>query len=543
MMNVFNILSKIGKIFWQADMGYNTTLFWIFLAVFICIYLLMWNPRSRRNFVLVGSIIFYIWSGLGALIIVAGTGIVVYVVTRMIEKVYAEFDVQKVDLTRKEQRALFNTYKKKAQRYLFSGMFLIVSLWIGVKVGKLLQFDTVESLLDMSRGLGIIVPLGISYYTLSAVGYMVDVYWRKTTPEHNFLNLFSTMIYFPHIMQGPISKYSTMIKQMKELPKANYQRVCFGLQLMVWGYIKKMIIADRLVLYTETIFYDVGSYAGSEIFIAIIFSAIQLYADFSGCMDIVRGISQVIGIDLDLNFRQPFFAKSAQEFWTRWHMTLGAWTKDYIYIPLAMTPKIMKGTRQLKEDGHEWWSSFLQAFCPLITVWVFTGLWHGTGWDYLLWGMYWCVIMTLGKELTPISDKIAHILSINTEKKFYQVWKMARTSFFFAAGRTVTVTGAWFGAAVIWKRVLLEFNLNALFSENLFTYGIDKKDFYVVIIGIILMFVVDILKECGIPIRETIGKQKLPIRWGIYYFAVMAVVIFGMYGTGFDASSFVYGAF
>lgn len=539
----YNWVEYISKILWQADMAYNTMVFWIFLAFFLGIYLSLHGAKSKQYWVLIGSIMFYIWSGIGAVFIVAGTAIIVYLVTRKIEKIYEGYDVEKEGLRPKEQTALFATYKKKATKYLWIALGSVISIWVFVKVAKLLDFNTVESLKDMSLGLGIIVPLGISYYSLSAVGYVLDVYWRKAKAEHNFLNLFSAMIYFPHIVQGPISKYTDIMGQMNNLPKFDYQRVCFGLQLMLWGYIKKMIIADRLVIYTGAVFANPAKFAGVEIFIAVILCVAQLYADFSGCMDIVRGISQIIGIDLAQNFRQPFFAKDAQEFWSRWHITLGAWTKDYIYLPIAMNPKFMKYTRTLKKEGKVWKSSFVKAFVPLITVWIFTGLWHGTGFDYLMWGLYWCTLMTLSKELKPFTDKCIKRLKIDDKSAGYQLWRMVRTGMLFAMGRMITVVGVLTGGPYLMKQMVTELRLWTLFDGSLYTYGLEQKDFYVAVVGLGMMLAVDIIHERGIGIREGIAKQALPLRWGVYYLAIIAVVVFGIYGPGFDAASFVYGAF
>lgn len=533
----------IVKLLTEAEMGYNTTIFWMFLTVFICGYLLLRSPKSRRIWVLIGSMVFYLWSGLGAFIIVLGTAVIVYAVTRKMDSIYADYDVEKEGLRPKEQLALFNTYKKKTQKYLWLAMFLVLSLWIYVKMAKLLNYETVESLMDVSIGLSIIVPLGISYYTLSTVGYLLDVYWRKIKVEYNFLNLFSAMIYFPHIVQGPISRYTDIIEQMKALPSANYKRVCHGLQLMLWGYIKKMVIADRLILFTATVFADPASFAGLEIIIAVALGVVQLYADFSGCMDIVRGISEVIGIKIDQNFRQPFFARSAQEFWSRWHITLGAWTKSYIYMPIAINPAFVKYTKKLKKGGKPWLSSFIKAFCPLIAVWTFTGLWHGTGIDYLMWGYYWCALMLLEKELKPLGDKLIEKLAIDTKALYFQAWQMLRTCIFFGAGRMITVVGVATGGLYLCKRIITEFRFWVLFDGSLFEHGLERQDFNVALVGMILMLIVDVLHERGWKLRDTVSAQILPVRWVIYYAAIIAFVIFGMYGPGFDSASFVYGAF
>ncbi len=533
----------LWKIFTEADMTYNSTLFWIALPLFLCIFLLLRNGSCKRIWILFGSIIFYAWSGIDALLIVLGTAIIIYATTIKISNIYENFDTEKEGLKPKEATILFATYKKKSQKYIWVSLFLIISLWIYVKIGKVIGMETVENFTDVLSGKGIIIPLGISYYSLSSIGYLMDVYWRKTKAERNFLNLISAMIYFPHIVQGPISKYSNLIEQMKNIPKIQYDRVCFGLQLMLWGYIKKMIIADRLTLYTSPVFASPESFAGVEIVIAVILCVIQLYTDFSGCMDIVRGISEVLGINLDMNFRQPFFATSAQEFWARWHITLGTWTKEYIYLPIAMNPRFMKYTRTLKKNNKVWFSSFIKAFFPLITVWIFTGLWHGTGIDYIAWGLYWCTLMTLGKEAKPLSDKIITLFKIDSSATYYRIWSSIRTSILFGIGRMFTVTGSLVGCGILWKQLFSESRLWTLFDGSLYTYGLDQKDFYVALVGIIIVFLVDILHERNVKIRYIISTYPLVIRWSIYYMAIIALVVFGMYGAAYDAANFVYGAF
>ena len=541
--------SLIYKIRYLTDgilsltLSYNTFFFLIFLFVFLCIYFLLRKQKAKQIWILFGSVVFYAWSGLAALFIVLATGSIVYLAARKMGSLYVGYEKEKEGLPPKEQTVLFMDYKKKAKKYLLTAMFLILAVWIYVKAGKLLELDSVATFSEWISGRGIIVPLGISYYSLSTIGYLLDVFWRKAKPEKNILKLFTVMTYFPHIVQGPISKYDSMLKQLSDLPQYDYKRVCFGLQLMLWGYIKKMIIADRLIIYTQAVFTSPEQFAGVEIFLAVVLCTIQLYADFSGCMDIVGGISQVMGIKLADNFRQPFFSKSATEFWTRWHISLGAWTKEYIYLPIAMNPKFVKYTKQLKKNGKAWHSSFIKAFVPLIAVWLFTGLWHGTGWDYIVWGLYWCILMTVAKEAKPIGDKIISLLKINTEKTYYQIWQSVRTCMIFAIGRMFTVTGALTGCAVLWKRLFAEHRLWTLFDGSLYSHGLDQKNFYVALLGIVIMLLVDIMHEKGKSIRQSIAAQPLPIRWIIYYGAMFAIVILGMYGPGYDASSFAYGAF
>ena len=533
----------IAALLKKADMEYNSAIFFIFLFVFLCVYFLLRSPRIKKRWILAGNLVFYLWSGWAAAGIVAVTAAATYWAAGRMEKVYRGFEEEKQELSPREQAVRLQAYKRKAKKYLLAALIFILGIWIFVKIGRLAGLMPVETLAEVIQRKGILVPLGISYYSLSAIGYILDVYWRKTKAEHNFLDLFTVMTYFPHIVQGPISKYETLLKQLKNLPAFQYERVCRGLQLMLWGYMKKMIVADRLVLYTSAVFDDPGNFAGVEVLLAVLLCVLQLYADFSGCMDLVRGISQAMGLELAENFRQPLFARDAQEFWARWHITLGAWSKEYIYLPIAMNPKFVRHMSRMKKSGKRWLSSFLKALAPLMAVWLFTGLWHGTGIDYLVWGLYWCVLMTGAKEAKPLFARLLRVLKIHTDRKAYRTFQALRTYLLFAIGRTFTVAGGLAGCGLLWRQMFAESRLWTLFDGSLYTYGLDQKDFYVAAAGVILMLFVDFLHERGVAIRDRIGSQKLLIRWAFYYGALFSLLILGIYGPGFDAASFVYGAF
>lgn len=511
-------------------MSYNTFEFIGFLAVFLMIYCLMPNVRMRQIMILIGNLFFYSFAGKKCLLIVLFTSVVVYLVSRMMERVYAGYELEKAGLTPKEQMALFATYKKRCRKYLIFGIIVILGILVCVKVGKLFEVKT------------ILVPLGISYYTFSSIGYLLDIYWNKIKCEHNYLKLLMCITYFPTIVQGPISRYNKLMKQFDELPGFDFKRICFGLQLMVWGYFKKFVVADRLSMYTSSIFENLQAHAGVEIVLAVILCAIELYADFSGCMDIVRGAAQAMGVTLDLNFNQPFFSKSAAEFWRRWHITLGAWFKDYIYMPIAMNPHFMRRSMKVRQKYGARVGQLFSTAIPLIIVWLFTGLWHGTGMDYVVWGIYWGVLIILGSFLTPEFKKITSFLKIDTSSFGYRFFQMARTFCLFCIGRMLTVTGSLHGFVIMVKQIFASPKWWVLFNEGIFNYGMDQKEFHVAIVGIIIMWIVDMMHE-KIKIRETLSEQPLVFRWMIYFTAIALIIVYGVYGAEFDASSFVYGAF
>lgn len=529
----------------EYAMSYNQGKFLVFLIVFFSVFFLVKFRPIRKVWILLGNIFFCMFSGWTGLVVVFGTAVIVYITSLFMELVYNKYEKDRagVELKPKEQVAFLAKYKRKAKVFLWLALLLILGLWIYIKFGKFTGMPTVNSFREMFTGMGIIVPLGISYYTLSAVGYLADIYWRKTKPVHNLLDLLVVMTYFPHIVQGPISKYDKLLKQISNIPKFDYTRVCFGLQRMLWGYIKKMVIADRLIVYTDAVFGNLNSFAGVEVFLAVVFSGMQLYADFSGCMDIVIGISQVMGIELEENFRQPFFSKSASEFWTRWHMTLSAWTKAYIYLPIAMSPKFMKLVKSLRKHKHKWLSSFVNSFVPLVSVWIFTGLWHGTGTDYLLWGLYWCAMMTISNETSFIMKKVGKWLHIDETKNYFRYWQYIRTYAIFVIGKCFTAAGGLAGFVTIFSRMFAEHRFWVLFDESLFTHGLDRRDFYIAVIGIIVMLLIDLAHEKGAKIREAIAAIPLPIRWCIYIAAIVVVAVLAIYGPGFDASGFAYGEY
>lgn len=528
-----------------SGMSYNQLLFFVFLAIFLFVYFILGKSPLKKYWILIGNLFFWLWSGVGGIVIAVFTSVVTYIASRCIEKVYIgyEKDREGKELKPKEEVQFLASYKKKAAVYLYIAMAAIIGIWVFVKAGKFIGLPSVPSFTEMVRTKGIIVPLGISYYTLSAVGYLLDLYWRKAKPVHNYFNLLIVMTYFPHIIQGPISKYSKLLPQFDNIPKFDYNRLCRGLQLMLWGLVKKMIVADRLIIYTGEVFGNLDKHAGAEVFLAVILSGIQLYADFGGCMDIVMGISSAMGIELDRNFNQPFFSRTSSEFWTRWHMTLNAWTKEYIFLPIAMNPKFMKMVRTAKKKHGERLSSFLNSFVPLVTVWIFTGLWHGTGVDYLLWGLYWCLLMTISKETQAIRDKVTSKLRFDQAKWYRCFVQICCTYAMFVVGKCFTAANGLPGFIKIFQRMFADINIMGFFNGKAYKSGLDFPDFVVAFIFVLIMLAVDIAHEKKVNIREKIAGWILPARWFVYITAVILIVVFGMYGDEFVASDFIYAGF
>lgn len=497
--------------------------FFIFISITLFMYFLF--PIKHRWLVLLGaSVFFYSCTGLEAFIFVIFTANAAYITARNIESIYiAE-----------------NPNKKRAKLHLILGITATLVLLLYAKIGNSV-FDAITNIFSLKPiGFKEIVPLGISYYTFSVIAYMTDVYWKKERAEHNFLKFFLYMIYFPHIIQGPIPRYKRLASQLIEGHKFNYKNLCYGLQRMIWGYFKKMVIADRFALLTNEVFGNYSSYEGLIFLIAAACAAIELYCDFSGCMDIALGLSEIMSIHLDENFQRPFFAKSAAEFWHRWHITLGTWFKDYIYMPLVINPILAKFCQKSKKTFGSRFAKSLMSIIPLSAVWILTGLWHGTGMNYIVWGCYWGAIIIISTVFAPEFKKLTKFFRINTTSNYYKIFQMVRTSLLYIGSRLITAPGNLKITGDIIHRIFTKFNIWILFDETLYNIGLDRKDFWIGIISIFILWKVSIMQENGIKVRDKIASYPLILRWSIYYAGILAIIIFGIYGSRHAGNTFVY---
>lgn len=488
--------------------------FLLFAAAIVLLYFIF--PEKWRWMILLGaSLYFYSRCGFPELLFVLITAGIAYIATCNIEMVYGSE----------------NPDRKRARQYLMPGIVIIIVFLLYAKIGSQVVHAFFKILFNARIDIQTIVPLGISYYTFSIIGYMADVYWKKETVEHNYLKLLLYMIYFPHILQGPIPRHGRLSRQLIEGHPFQYRNLCYGLQRMLWGYFKKMVIADRFAMITREVFGNYGSYEGLVFVFAVICAAIELYCDFSGCMDIVLGISEIMSIQLDENFQRPFFSKSVAEFWRRWHITLGAWFKDYVYMPLAISPRLIRFCQRTKERfGNRFARDLLQAV-PLAIVWLLTGLWHSTGLNYIIWGIYWGCLIILSTIFSSGIKKVTTKWKSHTESGWFQIFRIVRTFILFLISRLLTAPGDINATWTIVQRLFMKWNPEILSDGTLYMVGLDQWDFWIGVLAVLLLLAVELIQEKGIRIRDKIASYPLPLRWGIYYAGIFAILIFGIYGS------------
>lgn len=520
-------------------MSYNSILFALFFLLMLGTFSLTPN-RHKWKTLLIFSLLFYSTCGIKRMIFILATSIVVYCSTRWMAKIYAEFDEQckNENLTSPEKTAALAPHKKRCKRILISALVfdvgcLAICKYTGTTLGYINRF------FGTSLAVRVIVPLGISYYTFSSIGYLLDVYWRKTVPSANYPKLLLCMCYFGHIVEGPITRYQKLLPQFENMSNPDYHRLTRGLQLMLWGYIKKIVIADRLAIFTNSVFGNIDTNEGFVIIVAMLFSSFRNYADFSGCMDVVYGASEIVGINLDKNFQQPFFSSSIAEFWRRWHMTLGAWFKDYIYLPLAVSPKVIAISGCFrKRFGKKAGVAATTVLCQA-TVWLLTGLWHGANARYIAWGIYFGFIISTSAVLSKSYARLDKKLKIDTDSNYWKKFRVMRTFCIFTVGNLFYSVSGMRKLFTAVKNIFATFNIWVFWDNTLYNYGLDRRNFLVAILSIVLLLWVDKLQQKG-SVREMIEKKPLLVRWLIYYMGIFTLLILGIYGPGYNPSAFIY---
>ena len=450
-------------------------------------------------------------------------------------------------LSREEKKAAKARTKKSARRVMLLGIAVDLGLLLFLKYYNFFA-GNLNSLVAhfvswRLPSLGLILPLGISFYTLQAMAYIMDIYRNKYEPDRNFFQFMLFMSYFPQIVQGPIARYNQLACQLYEPHAFDYTRLTRGAQLALWGMMKKLIIADRIAGPVSTIFTNYTEYSGLIVFFAAAGYGIQVYADFSGGMDIARGVSQVFGIELEMNFNQPYFSQSVEEFWRRWHMTLGGWMRDYIFYPLSLSKTFANLGRRSRRFLGAFVGKRLPPFLAMFIVYLLVGFWHGPEWKYVAYGVWNAVFIMSGILLTEKYDQAKALCGIDGQSIGWQLFRMARTFCICSVGRIISNAHGLRAALHMLKAMTRWRDLSFLANGQIHDLGLDTANWVVLLAAVAVLIAVDYLHERNVHIRETIAKQYFLFRWLIYYGAIAALLVFGLYGPGYDSASFIYEQF
>lgn len=513
----------------------------LFLVVMLPLFFLIYAiaPQKAKKWVLLlsGYAVFWAFSGKLLVYLLLST-VSVFYLGLWLSKIQAKEKSAVVDLS-KEEKKLYKKKSRKKQNYVVALTallhigtlaFLKYSPFAAKNLNSLFEAFDWDFRFSIAR---YALPIGISFYTLQAISYIVDIYRKKIKADNNIFRLALYMSFFPQILEGPICRYSDTAEQLWEAPKATYENFLLGLQRIAYGIFKKFLIADRLNIYIKNVFTDYEQYDGFVIAVSAVLYTLQLYCEFSGTIDLVLGSAQFFGIKLPENFKRPFFSISISEFWKRWHITLGTWFKDYVFYPISMSKPIMKLTTKSRKKYGKRFAAVIASAVSLFFVWYCNGVWHGVGWNYIFFGMYHFILILLENIFEPTFYNLSSKYKINRNALPYRIFQMVRTALLVCVGELFFRAHGLKAGLIMFKKIFTDFTLQSLKDQSFFKIGMDKYDFIIVFITVIFLLIIGIMQERGIKIREQILKQNIYVRFAIYYAFIIFIVIFGAYGRDY----------
>ena len=378
-----------------------------------------------------------------------------------------------------------------------------------------------------------IMPIGISFYTLQAVSYLLDVYRGSEQADRNLGRLALFMAFFPQIIEGPICRYGQTAHQLWAGHPITYHNLTMGIQRILYGVMKKVVVADRLNLFIKNIFIDFANYDGATVAVAMVFYTCQLYMEFSGTMDMVVGVAEIFGVTMPENFRRPFFSKSISDFWSRWHVSLGTWFRDYVFYPLTMSKPLKKVTVAARKHLGNHFGPLIAGSVALFTVWICNGLWHGAGWQYIFFGLYHFALILTGNIVEPFAQRGAERLHIDRTGRVYHILQIARTVVLVNIGELFFRADGLRAGLTMFRIMVTRFSLTTFTDGSLLELGMDLGDFLIVAVTVVIVFAVSLVNEKGISLRDKVASLPLPARWVLYYALIFFIIIFGAYGADY----------
>ena len=531
MLDIQYIIESLSE--WWKQLSYTT---WMYFALLLPVTMLIYQlfPRKNRKFVLLAAGWFFFFSLSGILLF-----------ANILSSVFVWITGQKLEeagndksLGRKERQ------KKKKQVLLISVLVLILVLilfkyldFMGLNLVRLTQLFGIPFHWKLLK---LAVPVGISYYTLESISYLTEIYRGNMEAEKSLVNVCLFMSFFPKLVEGPVTRFDEGYalfsgEGIKE------ENVAYGYQRILWGLFKKLCIADHLSPAVSQIFEGEYMDGGVALFGAFLFT-VQEYMDFSGSIDVAIGSAGIFGVRLPENFRQPFFAKNASDFWRRWHITLGRFFREYIFYPVALARPVTRFTKKVKDTLGKNVSKLVTPAIALFPVWLANGVWHGARWSYIFYGMYYFVIVYLETVLEEPVQKLLERIHLKESSVPVRVFRYLKLLIIVVIGEMFFRAETLSKGIDMFMLILTDLRFDMV-VDHIQDIGIDRYGYIVIIAGILIVSFVEIMKEAGLPIRAGIESLPLPCRFVFWYACIFFVILFGAYGTGYDSVDLLYAQF
>ena len=537
-------------------MSYTSFAFFVFVTITAAVYFLFPAKKYQWTVLLIASYIFYLMAGYKYAAFIILTTVSTYCsalwINRIIEQAAKERAAHKADWGREEKKA-FKLRTEKAKRRI-----VILDVVFNLGILAFLKYynffaGSFNSLLALGGAsfslptLKLFLPLGISFYMFQSIGYVLDVSHEKVKAERNLAKVALFVSFFPQIIQGPISFYDQLAAQLYAPHRFRFTRLKHGGKLIIWGLFKKLVIADRAYIAIKTVLAGYGDYSGTTLTFTILLYALQLYTDFSGGIDISRGVAQILGIDMAQNFRRPYFATTINDYWRRWHITLGAWMKTYVFYPLALSKSFTSLSKRIKASrfgaskagAHV--AKVLPGSLASLIVFFLVGLWHGANWKYVAFGLWNGGVIMLSMLLEPVFAKLAGALRINVKSWAFLLFQMMRTFLLVFIGYVFDVAADLTASMYTFRMLLFGQDLSRGLSE-IGTLGLSPADYLVLAVGTAVLFTVSVIQERhpSESLRVMLDRRNIFVRHALLLACIMCILIFGIYGHGYDPADFVY---
>ena len=495
-------------------MQFNSFQFLVFFPAVLAVYFVI--PRKLRYlWLLAASYWFYLsWNVKYGLLLVLST-VITYCGALVID-----------GIRRKEESG------NSAKRILAATLIANLLILAGFKyLNFLLQsVQDVLNLLSVRAKLpvfDILLPVGISFYIFQAIGYTVDVYRGKVMPERNILRYALFVSFFPQLVAGPIERSENLMPQLNNLEKIelwDFQRIQRGCLIMLYGFLMKMLIADRASVVVDYIYNNYQNFSGAAYLIATVLFSIQIYCDFGGYSYIAIGAAMIMGIRLMNNFDAPYLAVSIKDYWKRWHISLSSWFREYLYFPLG-------GNRHGKAKKCR----------NILIVNIVSGLWHGAAWNFVLWGLMHGVLLSFGELTQPVRKKILDRGILHRESWLYRLAAVVLTYLIILLTLVVFRSRSLGQIAVLFREIFAHpLDLTGLVTDAGLWFGMRKAEFAALGFFILLLFVSDLMRDKRVPFLSWFEQRSWPVRAGTFLLGILAVMLFGVYGPGYDAAAFIY---
>ena len=517
-------------------------------------YFLFPKKKYQWTVLLAASYVFYLFAGYKYIAFILFTTVCTYLsalwTERVTDRTKEYLAGNKDSLSRDEKKAVKEKAKRQKRGILALTLVVNFGILAFLKYYNFLS-GSVNALLGGSGAslpiLRLILPLGISFYTFQSMGYLVDVYRETVKAERNPFRFALFVSFFPQIVQGPIGIYSDLAHQLYAPNRFDFTRCKHAALLVLWGLFKKLVIADRTIVAINAVTDNYSAFNGTTLAFTIILYSLQLYADFSGGIDISRGVAKLFGVELMENFRRPYFAKDLSEYWRRWHISLGNWFKSYFFYPMAMSKQFNGMSKAIKKSkfGATKAGAHIAKVLPtsIASFFVFfmVGVWHGANWKYIAFGVYNGLIIMLAVLLKPVFEWILSKLRINAESFPYRLFRMIRTYLLVLIGYVFDVAPTYSDAMMTFRRFFTDQSYTRSHAE-ISQLGLDIPNYLLLIVCTLVVFFVSLWQERHpqTTVCEALDRKRFAARFFSFFCLIMAIIIFGIYGSGFNPVDFTY---